>query len=270
MNPLEASRRAFTLVELLVVIAVIGLLLGLLLPAMAGARKSGQLVISLTNVRQITAGATQYTYDHKDEWPVSPAGSNGSTVFWCSWNWGGKTASDYWKQAAGGAYHLPSSGRVVNSYVHPDADYGAEEKTEDDRVELPAFRAPRDTESYQRQYWASEPTSVDMSSYDDVGTSYHLNMRWWFDDKVAPTDNSVEKWKRLRRIFQRGASDVPSNFVWLHDQVMDVVAVRAFDIEGLYGGLNKSVAAYMDGHCRYVRVNPGERVSPDYQLVIDP
>jgi prepilin-type N-terminal cleavage/methylation domain-containing protein len=265
-------RDAFTLVELLVVVAVIGLLIGLLLPALSGARRAGQLVVSLSNVRQITGAALAYTYDNDDQWAVIPASQpekgNTGPVSWCSWGWGGRTASDYWKTAAGGVYHLPAKRRPINRYAHPDIDCDVEE-TEATRVDLPVFRAPRDTESYQRQYWAAEPTATDIASYDDVGTSYHLNMRWWFDDTVAPGDNSFDKWIRLRRIFRRGASDVPSNFVWLHDQVMDVVAVRAFDIEGLYGGRNQSVAAYMDGHAKYVRVNPGQRTSTDYQLVVD-
>ena len=267
------TRGGFTLVELLVVVAVIALLIGLLLPALSSARRAGQLVVSMSNVRQITTAALAYTYDHDDQWAVIPAsqptkGASGP-VAWCSWSWGGKTASDYWKTAAGGVYHMPSRKRPINRYAHPDVDLDVEEADETRRVELPIFRAPRDSESYQRQYWSDEPTATDTPSYDDVGTSYHLNMRWWFDDKVAPGDNSMEKWIRLRRIFRRGAADVPSNFVWLHDQVMDVVAVRAFDIEGLYGGLNQSVAAFMDGHAKYVRVNPGERTSPEYQLVVD-
>ncbi len=265
-------RGAFTLVELLVVVAVIGLLISVLLPAMSGARKAGQLMVSLSNVRQITIAGVNYTYDNDDMWPVMPASQSDhtltGTVTWCSWNWGGKTASDYWKTAAGGVYHLPARKRPLNRYAHPDIDI-SDQETEETRTELPVFRAPRDVESYQRQYWAQEPSPVDVSSYDDVGSSYHLNMRWWFDDKVAPTDNSGAKWYRLQRIFRRGASEVPSNFVWLHDQIMDVVAVRGFKIEGLYGGLNQSVAAFMDGHAKYVRVNPGERTSPEYQLTVD-
>ncbi len=273
LDRIPPPRPGFTLVELLVVIAVIGLMIGLLLPALSGARRSGQLMVSLSNVRQITTAALAYTYDHDDQWAVIPAKEpprgEAGTVWWCSWNWGGKTAMDYWKSVAGGAYLLPSRKRALNRYVHPDVDLDVEEDSEAKRVELPVFRAPRDMESYQRQYWAEEPTPEAVSSYDDVGTSYHLNTRWWFDDKVAPGDNSSEKWTRLKRIFRRGASDVPANFVWLHDQVMDVVAVRGFDIEGLYGGLNQSVAAFMDGHAKYVRVNPGKRSSPEYQLVVD-
>ena len=270
--PRPHSPAAFTLVELLVVVGVIGALISILLPAMSGARKTGQLMVSLSNVRQITIAGVGYTYDNDDLWPVIPSsqpekGASGP-VTWCSWNWGGKTASDYWKTAAGGVYHLPARKRVLNRYAHPDVEPGDDE-TEETRVELPVFRAPRDVESYQRQYWAEEPSPVEVSSYDDVGSSYHLNMRWWFDDTIAPGDSSTDKWYRLQRLFRRGASEVPTNFVWLHDQIMDVVAVRAFDIEGLYGGLNQVVAAFMDGHAKYVRVNPGERVSPEYQLVVE-
>jgi prepilin-type processing-associated H-X9-DG protein/prepilin-type N-terminal cleavage/methylation domain-containing protein len=58
-------RRAFTLVELLVVVAVIALLIALLLPALASARKSARASVCLANLRGIGQGTVMYESDNQ-------------------------------------------------------------------------------------------------------------------------------------------------------------------------------------------------------------
>ncbi len=64
------SRRAFTLVELLVVIAVAALLVSVLLPAMAGARAAARGTVCLGNLRSIAMLTRAYADDNKG---LSPA-----------------------------------------------------------------------------------------------------------------------------------------------------------------------------------------------------
>ena len=62
---MRTGARAFTLVELLVVVAVIALLIGVLVPALAGARGSARQMGGLSNIRQLSAGWHMYA-DHNN------------------------------------------------------------------------------------------------------------------------------------------------------------------------------------------------------------
>jgi len=67
-------RRAFTLVEMLVVIAIIGVLVGLLLPAVQMARESSRRAACESNMRQQAQAITAYCGQHDGRFPLSPSG----------------------------------------------------------------------------------------------------------------------------------------------------------------------------------------------------
>ena len=65
-------RRAFTLIEVMVVIAIIGLLVSLLLPALSVVRDEARKAICLSNLRTIGVGIHSYARDNDDRIPYGP------------------------------------------------------------------------------------------------------------------------------------------------------------------------------------------------------
>lgn len=63
-------RRAFTLVEMLIVISIISVLLGLLYGSLERARKFSRRAIAYTEVKNIEAALKQY-YAHYHDWPAN-------------------------------------------------------------------------------------------------------------------------------------------------------------------------------------------------------
>ena len=64
------SRRAFTLVELLVVIGIIAVLIAILLPSLAKAREQAKRAACLSNLRQVHQAFMLYALDNRDQVPL--------------------------------------------------------------------------------------------------------------------------------------------------------------------------------------------------------
>jgi prepilin-type N-terminal cleavage/methylation domain-containing protein/prepilin-type processing-associated H-X9-DG protein len=73
--------RGFTLVELLVVIAVIALLLGILMPALSKSKEKAKGVVCQSNLRQIGMGAYLYADSYNSFIPRGLGGGSGQAWF---------------------------------------------------------------------------------------------------------------------------------------------------------------------------------------------
>jgi len=71
-----ALRKAFTLIELLLVIAIIGILVGLLFPALGRARHVAREKGCMSNLRQQYMALTLYANEHDSYYPVEPTEHN--------------------------------------------------------------------------------------------------------------------------------------------------------------------------------------------------
>ena len=60
----RASGSAFTLIELIVVIAIIVLLIGLILPVLAHSKSAARSTVCASNLRQLAMANTAYSVEH--------------------------------------------------------------------------------------------------------------------------------------------------------------------------------------------------------------
>ncbi len=113
---------AFTLVELLVVVAIIALLIAMLLPSMGQARELARIAVCASNIKQQLTGALTYAHDAGDYLPPFQRPSGGKMVtgfavtHWARWfrldGWGYVNLGLLHQQKAittGELFYCPSS-----------------------------------------------------------------------------------------------------------------------------------------------------------------
>jgi len=133
-----SRHRAFTLVELLVTISIIGILVGLLLPAVQAARESGRRTQCQNNLKQIGLAVDQF-HLHMKRYPAGALQSkpDGDPTGVAGFGWAPQILPFLQQKA------------LFNYLGLPDSNLHDTLQTSDGRalaqIALPAFRCPSDT-----------------------------------------------------------------------------------------------------------------------------
>lgn len=108
MQAQKGIRKAFTLVELLIVIAILAVLAAILLPVFSQAREAARRSNCLTNQRQLGLGVLQYAQDWDETFP-NGLYQNGGKRVWPGQGWAGQCLP-YIRNSA--LFHCPSDASV--------------------------------------------------------------------------------------------------------------------------------------------------------------
>ena len=290
-------RRAFSLIELLVVVAIIALLVAVLLPALRSARLAARQTQSLSNLRQLLIAQEAYRGDFSGwlafDYARRPSGRTAATP--APWAFGGGyTHPDgFWETRFSGLYDWTPGARPLNAYAYPNLDLGPNDLfldpqrrtiTPEERaaIDLPLFRSPGDSVTYQRGDAAGCLPVEDISQHEDVGTSYLVNVNWFWepsgiDQQYARTPRPI-RFRAGMNLLAAGSVQ-PSRFVWFSDRVAPLLTLDrgpvtgcdAFEsVPGEFGKANSSSCGFLDGRAQAIDITPGADVTPGYAMHLIP
>ena len=237
MKGCDVERKAFTLVELLVVLAVLSVLMALLLPAVSQGRSLARRVVCQSNLRQLGVAWEQY---HVDFEGAMYQGVNCNTEFG---GWRGRTTVRY---------------RPLNAYLGVPTDANS---VGDAKV----FRCPADSgvENYPEPCYLALGNSYQTNSMlvgpDQLPTGYGPS--WVRDIHRAIND-------KLRDLNVSRVSD-PSrlllvgdwNWVSQWDPLWTYTCGLAW-----HGKTHTYNLAFMDGHVDTLVIRKGLYLGPSYRV----
>jgi prepilin-type N-terminal cleavage/methylation domain-containing protein len=108
--------RAFTLVEVIVVISIIALLMGILTPALSAAKRQAYALLGMRNQREVSNALNFFAGDNQDRYPDSTATIGSDS----DWNWSDPT------RMTGTKGRTPQIHRSMSAYLH---EYMSDAKT---------------------------------------------------------------------------------------------------------------------------------------------
>ncbi len=242
-NPPPRPRRgrgesAFTLLELLVVVAIVGLLAGVLIPSLARARAQARMVVCATNLRAIGQAWEMYLNANNDTFPIAIGHR------W--WTYGGKESQIWY--TGGDSNHRP-----LNPFMS---------MLQKGQLDAEVFRCPADRPIGDGR--GGFAVTEGHSTYDYFGNSYMMNgvlLNAW-DLRGEEPRRILSQSLRLRDVSIPYARVVLAGDCQWYYTVNDAPWDAHF-----HNREDRMNILFLDGHVACMQLTRGEGVTRDYSFL---
>ena len=252
MNIRTANREGagFTLVELLVVVAIIALLVSILLPTLNKAKEAARRVVCAVHIRGCGQATIFYAMDY-DDWLPTVEVEGEST------SWNAALTYDYWGGKAGEySVYDDTQQRLINPYV---GRTGAVSETDSGVLEV--FHCPSDSGAGRGVH----PTDCYPTLWDTLGRSYSYN------SSANDNDGNLGLWRKKITQITNPAMVVMANGSPFNCYFYDWVPFR-YSYWHNRNELGWANVVFVDGHVTYLRAtvdNPDFQNGPSWTFVYD-
>lgn len=271
LHSVGRRRAAFTLIEVLVVVAIIALLVSILLPTLRQAKEQAKIGVCLSNLGTIGKGTAAYLNNEKDKFPFNPgipetaaAKASGQYPPVFSSAFGGNRSTDYgsWDDLVG-----PMQ-KPLNKYVQPGklgADLG---RTRTMPGPLRVYQCPSD-DGARWNLNLNQNLSENYTCYTDIGTSYDENLNWMYYityvEKFSGAAEVKRAWEIVDRFVPIMRKKGASRAVVVYEDVADYSLSTgmlptggfptSYRVPGWHNRHDYASLSFLDGHAVYTSID---------------
>ncbi|MDF3130114.1 type II secretion system protein [Kiritimatiellaeota bacterium B1221] len=224
--PPGSDCRAFTLIEMLVVIAIIALLMTLLAPVAGRTMENSRRSTCAGNIRSLTQGLLSYANDHQGFFPPTAPNSN-------SWPWDGDWAirySDFYKNYLTDkeVYFCPTA--LKNEIINEGTEC------------YPVF-----------------PSKASNAWRVNISYAYFFGYDQWEKDGELNYKNGRNGYANMTQVFAPSQSTIIADVMKLGSSTPSLSAApgRDWNHQGNTYKESGGHMGYADGHVRWVTMNDG-------------